>query len=277
MAKPRPPRRPSQKRGKTHLRPLIANKSKVKQQRSSKGTEKVSFRGKLPKSLPLRRSAVVDAASGKGLIGVDEAGRGPWAGPVVAAAVSVEPGAKGLERGITDSKLLNESQREWLYEQLTSNPKVRWSAAAVSSKRIDRVNILQATFEGMTKAVAGIASDAKVRRRVLIDGNGIPATLAANHECEAIIKGDRKRFVIAAASIVAKVTRDRLMAKLDKKYPVYKFKEHKGYGTASHSKALQRHGVLGIHRQSYAPIKKILAGGTLKRKTSKKNLLKKGK
>merc|ERR1711862_1012878 len=111
---------------------------------------------KLPKSLPRRGS---DLRKNSGLIvGVDEAGRGPWAGPVVAAAVAVKPGATGLEEGITDSKLLKEPQREQLYRTLVKNPHVSWSIGVVSAKRIDKVNILQATFEGMTKAVQGLAA-----------------------------------------------------------------------------------------------------------------------
>jgi len=191
-------------------------------------------------------------------VGVDEAGRGPWAGPVVAAAVAVGPGARRLRRGVTDSKQLSAQQREQVYEMLTCNPAVRWSVATASHKRIDRANILRATLQAMARAVRRL--DCGVAK-VLIDGNHVPAQLSADHPCEAVVGGDRRRFVIAAASIIAKVTRDRLMTKLDKKYPQYGFAVHKGYGTALHRRALVRHGVSKVHRCSFEPIKGFLKHG----------------
>eukprot|EP00928_Gymnodinium_smaydae_P018476 TRINITY_DN17027_c0_g2_i1.p1 TRINITY_DN17027_c0_g2~~TRINITY_DN17027_c0_g2_i1.p1 ORF type:complete len:311 (+),score=79.91 TRINITY_DN17027_c0_g2_i1:32-934(+) len=221
---------------------------------------------KLPPSLPRRRSALVARCGGL-IAGVDEAGRGPWAGPVVAAAVAVRPGVQGLDRGILDSKALGEPQRELLFQRLTRNPAVVWSAAVVSHGRIDKVNILRATHEGMARAGARVAQKATAASRrtggrgagrvakFLVDGNSLPPQLESRHACEAVIKGDATRFVIAAASIIAKVTRDRLMARLHKRYPQYKFDENKGYGVAAHAAALRKFGVSPVHRRSYAPVK----------------------
>uniref|UniRef100_A0A7S4RFM7 Ribonuclease n=1 Tax=Alexandrium monilatum TaxID=311494 RepID=A0A7S4RFM7_9DINO len=210
----------------------------------------------LPPSLPL--GPVRPRGRGGALvIGADEAGRGPWAGPVVAAAVALGPVVRGLERGVTDSKRLAEAQRERVYEALTGNPGVHWSVALVGPARIDKVNILRASMEAMARAVRRIPGRV---HKVFIDGPHVPGELA-EHSCEAVIGGDRKNFAIAAASIIAKVTRDRLMMKLDRKHPQYGFKSHKGYGTAVHHKAIKRHGVLREHRRSYEPVRRLLSQG----------------
>jgi len=225
---------------------------------------------KLPKSLPRGKSQLT--CKGGLVIGVDEAGRGPWAGPVVVAAAAIDPaGAKELSNGITDSKLLNEAQRLWLYKKLRQSPHVTWTASILSHKRIDKVNILEATLEGMTKAALGVQARLlkKGQRvgKVLIDGNRQPPKLEGSSlPCETVVKGDRTRFSIAAASIIAKVTRDRLMDKLAKRHPQYGFEAHKGYGTASHYAALKKHGCSPVHRRSFEPLKGYLECGRWKKR-----------
>ena len=179
----------------------------------------------------------------EGLIaGVDEAGRGPLAGPVVAAAVILHPGAEIL--GINDSKKLSEKKRETLY------PEILYKAMAVgigivSAARIDEINILQATYEAMRKAVEGLCFSPDL---LLVDAVTIPGLAVKQVP---IIKGDAKSLSIGAASIVAKVTRDRLMRELDAIYPQYGFEGHKGYGTAAHIAALKEFGPCPVHRRSF--------------------------
>lgn len=179
--------------------------------------------------------------------GVDEAGRGPLAGPVCAAAVILPQGL--VIEGLNDSKKLSEKKREMLYDKVTENA-LAWSVAFASEAEIDEINILQATFLAMKRAVEGLPIKADY---ALIDGNRMPP-LDINGET--VIKGDSLSMSIAAASIIAKVTRDRLMLEIDKEYPQYLFSQHKGYGTALHYEMLEKHGISPVHRRSF--LKKIL-------------------
>ena len=187
------------------------------------------------------------------IIGVDEAGRGPLVGSVVAAAV-VFPANFYLE-GLTDSKKLTEKKREDLYTQITEQ--CYWSVAEASSIEIDEINILQATLMSMKRAINNLQNEFPISShenifRVLVDGNQCPDV----PNCLAILKGDLIEPVISAASILAKVTRDRQMKELDLKYPNYGFARHKGYGTKEHLTALSKYGpIKGMHRHTFAPIK----------------------
>ncbi len=179
--------------------------------------------------------------------GIDEAGRGPWAGPVVAAAVILDVDA--IPPGLNDSKKLSAARREALFEPILHSARTGIGIAGV--RRIDRDNILAATLWAMAEAVkqlggAGLA---------LVDGNRAPVLPCA---VQTIIAGDAKSLSIAAASIIAKVTRDRLMAGFDTQYPHYGFARHKGYGTAAHHAALKLHGPCPEHRMSFAPIAALL-------------------
>jgi ribonuclease HII len=178
--------------------------------------------------------------------GVDEAGRGPLAGPVVAAAVILDP--KQPITGLADSKQLSEKQREALFGMIRKQA-LAWSVARATVAEIDRYNILQATLLAMQRAVARLHV---IPQLALIDGNRCPLQLPCR--ARAIIRGDQSEPVISAASIVAKVLRDRIMRILDKKYPQYGFAQHKGYPTHQHKKALRQHGVSRVHRRSFAPV-----------------------
>ena len=180
--------------------------------------------------------------------GIDEAGRGPWAGPVVAAAVVLDP--KCIPDGLNDSKKLSEARRAALFEPIMASSRVGIGIADVD--RIDRDNILQATLWAMAQALDQIGGVALA----LVDGNRAPALPCP---VQTIIEGDAKSLSIAAASIIAKVTRDRIMVGHDQAYPGYGFARHKGYGTAMHQEALRRHGVTPLHRTSFAPIAALLA------------------
>jgi len=181
--------------------------------------------------------------------GVDEAGRGPLAGPVVTATVILD--LKKIIPGLNDSKKLSEKKREELYEIITKEA-ICWEIKIVSPEIIDEINILQATLFGMEEAVLSL----KVKPDLcLIDGNKIPKKLIGFSK--AIVKGDAKIASIAAASILAKVTRDRLMHKLHKKFPQYNFKKNKGYPTKEHIAALDKYGILDCHRKSYKPIQQL--------------------
>ncbi len=181
--------------------------------------------------------------------GVDEAGRGAWAGPIAAAAV-ILPANKTI-RGITDSKRLTPKKREQLYERITKNA-VTWAVALLDHTAIDSIGIQEANRRVMAMAIERLRTRPKV---VLSDGLHI---LTTNTPSQAIIRGDSRVYVIAAASIVAKVTRDRLMVKYHGAYPAYEFHRHKGYGTKRHLKLLRANGVSPIHRKSFAPIRKRL-------------------
>ena len=181
---------------------------------------------------------------GEGLIaGVDEAGRGPLAGPVVAAAVILYPGAEIL--GINDSKQLSEKKREALYPEIIEKA-MAVGVGIVGPGRIDEINILQATYEVMRKAVGTLCFRPDI---LLVDAVTIPGLDGIRQV--PIIKGDAKSLSIGAASIVAKVTRDRIMREMDEIYPEYGFAGHKGYGTAAHVEALKTYGPCPIHRRSF--------------------------
>ncbi len=178
----------------------------------------------------------------KFVCGVDEAGRGPLAGPVFAAAV-ILPEGKIIE-GVNDSKKLSEKKREELFDKIREEA-FAYSIAYASEKEIDELNILNATYLAMRRAVEGLNIKADY---ALIDGNRMPPL---NIEGETIVKGDAKSASIAAASILAKVSRDRLMLELAEKYPQYQFEKHKGYGTKLHYEMLDKYGPSNIHRQTF--------------------------
>jgi len=188
------------------------------------------------------------------VIGVDEAGRGPLVGSVVAAAVAFPLGFK--IDGLTDSKKLSEKKREALYKQITSE--CLWSIAQSSSNEIDQINILEATMLAMKRAVEKLKIELGNNSQitsVLVDGNRCPDI----ENCRAIVKGDLTVPVISAASVIAKVTRDRQMVDLDEAYPGYGFARHKGYGTKAHLEALANFGPIeGQHRFTFAPVKKLI-------------------
>lgn len=187
--------------------------------------------------------------------GVDEAGRGPLVGSVFAAAV-VLPDEYDLP-GLTDSKKLSERRRDEL-AVLIKQQALAWCVVAASVEEIDRLNILHATMLAMRRAVHGLE---RLPEKVWIDGNRVPPDLGC--EAEAVIKGDSKVIQISAASVLAKTARDAEMYALAERYPQYGFERHKGYGTAEHLAALQRHGALPEHRRSFAPVREILAQGRL--------------
>jgi len=189
------------------------------------------------------------------IIGVDEAGRGPLVGNVVAAAV-IFPANFHIE-GLTDSKKLTEKKREDLYLKITNQ--CFWSVGEASSIEIDQINILQATMLAMKRAINNLQHKLLSQNkdevfRVLVDGNRCPDV----DNCIAIVKGDLTEPVISAASVIAKVTRDRQMKELDLRFPEYGFKKHKGYGTKEHLIALSKYGPLDDqHRHTFAPIKNL--------------------
>ncbi len=182
--------------------------------------------------------------------GVDEAGRGPLAGPVVAAAVILDPAQTIV--GLDDSKALSEARRERLFEQIMARA-VCSSVGQASVEEIDQLNILQATLLAMRRAVLGLRLAPKL---VLVDGNRVPVLPM---RCEALVRGDALVPAISAASIVAKVTRDCWCVQYDQNYPHYGFARHKGYGTPEHLAALQQHGASPEHRRSFAPVAQALA------------------
>lgn len=188
------------------------------------------------------------------IAGVDEAGRGPLAGPVVAAAVVLDPADFSSESlyGLNDSKKLTEKQRETQFSLILSSARAV-SIASISAETIDRINILEATLLAMRKAVSSLSLRAD---HVLIDGNRIPDGLPC--PATALVKGDQRSVSIAAASIIAKVTRDRLMVNAGLAHPVYGFESHKGYGSAAkHNHAIEHYGgIVRLHRFSFAPLKK---------------------
>ncbi|MEN8291593.1 ribonuclease HII [Acinetobacter radioresistens] len=185
------------------------------------------------------------------IAGVDEAGRGPLVGAVVAAAVILDP-ARPIE-GLNDSKKLTEKKREKLFVEIQEKA-LAWYIAEASATEIDEINILQASLLAMRRAVEGLSIQPD---KVLVDGNKEPAGLQMS--CEAIVGGDALYQEISAASILAKVARDRQMVLLDQRYPHYGFAKHKGYPTKAHFEAIGIHGVIDEHRRSYAPVKKVLA------------------
>lgn len=212
--------------------------------------------------MPLKKSSKAKSASDAsvqqvalswdipGLIaGVDEAGRGPLAGPVVAAAVILDD-LRPIA-GLNDSKKLSAAKREKLFDEIRAKA-LCCSIAQASVEEIDEINILQATLLAMRRAVEGLRLKPA---KVLVDGNRLPVLGVL---AEAIVKGDATVPAISAASILAKVTRDRWCAELDAKYPQYGFAAHKGYGTAEHLAALQTHGACPEHRKTFAPVTRVL-------------------
>ena len=183
------------------------------------------------------------------IAGVDEAGRGPLIGSVVAAAVILDSN-QPIE-GLNDSKKLTAKKREKLFEEI-QHKALAWSIAEASHEEIDEINILQATMLAMQRAVAGLKVQADLVR---IDGNRCPDL---SLPCEAVVGGDALYQEISAASILAKVARDRQMQALDAEYPAYGFAKHNGYPTKAHLEAIKAHGVLAQHRRSYKPIRQIL-------------------
>lgn len=185
------------------------------------------------------------------IAGVDEAGRGPLAGPLTVAAVILDP-ARPIA-GLNDSKKLSEKRRDALYEQIIERA-LAWRIEIIEVAEIDTLNILQATLAGMRRAVAGLEPAAD---EALLDGNKIPPDMPC--PARAIVGGDGLEPAIGAASILAKVCRDRIMQALEQDFPGYGFAVHKGYPTAAHRQALQQLGPCPQHRLSYAPVKKALA------------------
>ena len=183
------------------------------------------------------------------MAGVDEAGRGPLAGPVVAAAVILDD--QNPIAGLADSKKLSAARREWLFDEIRAKA-LCCSIAQASVEEIEQLNILQATLLAMKRAVQGLRLTPK---KVLVDGNRLPVL---SMMAEAIVQGDALVPSISAASILAKVHRDRWCATMDLAYPQYGFSKHKGYGTAQHLAALQLHGACPEHRKTFRPVAEVL-------------------
>ncbi|MDB6027466.1 MAG: rnhB [Verrucomicrobiales bacterium] len=188
------------------------------------------------------------------IVGIDEAGRGPLAGPVVAAAaiLPVEWILAGLPRklrGLNDSKQLSAKDRDYFFLEITSRPEIRYGIGIVDVQMIDQINILQATHRAMNIALQQLNP---APQHALVDGLPVKTLLCAQ---TAIVDGDCLSYSIAAASVVAKVTRDRMMAEYHQLYPAYRFDEHKGYGTPDHLAAIKKHGPCPIHRLTFYPIR----------------------
>ena len=204
--------------------------------------------------MPLKKSLVLDQTSFDwdipGLVaGVDEAGRGPLAGPVFAAAVILDD--LSPIQGLADSKKLSSIKRDQLYDIIKARA-LCFCVATASVNEIDQMNILQATLLAMQRAVKGLRLKPM---KVLVDGNRLPVL---DVRAEAIVKGDSKVASISAASILAKVERDRWCVEIDSQYPLYGFAIHKGYGTSFHLNALKQHGPCVLHRRSFAPVAQLL-------------------
>lgn len=187
--------------------------------------------------------------------GIDEAGRGPLAGPVVAASIVLN--GEFID-GINDSKKLSKNKRHKIFDDLIK--KYKYGIGIIDAKIIDEINILEATKLAMLNSMLDLQNKYEISAQVvLVDGNFIPFPKRGKiEEIEAIVKGDQKSLSIAAASIIAKVTRDNIMLEYDKKYPEYGFKNHQGYPTKYHIKKVDEFGILDIHRKSFAPIKERL-------------------
>jgi len=183
------------------------------------------------------------------ILGIDEAGRGPLSGPVVAAGVILDSNVE--IKGLTDSKKLSDKKRELLYAEVISKAKA-YTIVEVCPQEIDKLNILQATLKAMKQVADNLVGQFD---KVLVDGNKLPNW---DYNSEAVIKGDSKITEISAASILAKVHRDRICLEHDKLYPQYGFAKHKGYPTKEHLENIKKYGVLEIHRKSYKPIQVLL-------------------
>jgi ribonuclease HII len=250
-----------------------------------------------PPTLPLAKELSLTATHSAAIqcVGVDEAGRGPLAGPVVAAAVAVLDLSSSPVLGVRDSKTVDEEEREALFEKLVDCRQLVYGVSVIERDVIDEINILQATMKGMADAVEQVQAKLRALKRthplyVLIDGPKVPARIVsaveewwAAHEgtgsassssagagalpappagikcAEPVIAGDSKVYSIAAASLIAKVTRDRLMRAYDATYPLYGFAIHKGYGVPAHLAAIYKHGPCDIHRRSFRPVKDMVA------------------
>lgn len=197
--------------------------------------------------------------TGAFLAGVDEVGRGPLAGDVLAAAVILD--ATQPIEGLADSKKLTALRREQLFEEICAKA-LSWSIARASVAEIDTINILQASLLAMHRAVEGLHIQPE---HVLVDGNKLPRW---RYSAEAVVQGDDRVPSIAAASIIAKVTRDRELIAFDAQYPGYGFADHKGYPTPAHMLALQTLGATPIHRRSFAPVRLVIEGGVIKAEDS---------
>ncbi len=209
--------------------------------------------------LPLKHELTAWAEGHLILAGLDEAGRGPLAGPVVAAAVHIEKDlleqeAHGLLSGINDSKKMTPATRASFFLLLSSDPRIRIGVGRAEVAEIDQINILQANHKAMARALTDLKTTVDL---VLVDGRPVPGLPFPSR---ALVKGDAQSLLIAAASIVAKVTRDREMVALDQRYPGYGFAVHKGYGTAAHLDALRRLGPCPQHRRSFAPVTQLILG-----------------
>jgi ribonuclease HII len=211
--------------------------------------------GKAPRPQRVRQASMQQVAlhwGANGLVaGVDEAGRGPLAGPVVAAAVILDDLNPIV--GLADSKKLTALRRERLFDEIRGKA-LCFAVAQASVEEIDSLNILQATLLAMRRAVQSLRLPPKL---VLVDGNRLPVLPM---RCEAIVKGDALIAAISAASILAKVTRDRWCDEIDLQYPAYGFAQHKGYGTVQHLTALRTNGATPLHRKTFAPVRGMLAG-----------------
>ncbi|MDD4531606.1 MAG: ribonuclease HII [Candidatus Pacebacteria bacterium] len=194
----------------------------------------------------------------KHVAGIDEAGRGPLAGPVFASAVLImeKDFLKARKiKSVRDSKKLKESKREEVFSDLIKSKEIKWGVGKVSEKMIDKINILQATKLAMVKAIKDLEKRNKLKVDfIILDGK---MKLDLDIQQKSIIKADDKVFSVSAASIIAKVSRDALMKKHDKKYPEYDFEKHKGYGTKEHLEKIRKYGICPIHRKTFAPIKGI--------------------
>ncbi len=189
-------------------------------------------------------------AAGHAIVaGIDEAGRGPLAGPVTVAAVVLP--SDFTHAVLNDSKQLTEKKREAIYEEITADPRIRWHCCVIEPGEIDRINILQATWEGMRRSA--LALDPRPDA-VLIDGKPVKKYPLPQ---VALVKGDSLSFSIAAASVIAKVTRDRIMLRLAEEFPQYGFEIHKGYPTPKHLAALKKHGPCPQHRRSFGPVAQL--------------------
>ena len=240
-------------------------------------TPQLTHPGLLERSLPRTiEKSLAKTKKTHFVIGVDEAGRGPLAGPVVAAAF-VFTKANGstppeLATGVNDSKQVTEEAREFMYyNNIRDNANVKYKVAIVDNRTIDKINILQATFKAMTECATALIQDVlttcpSATFSILVDGNKVPPALQNTaHYTQFVIKGDSLEFVIAAASICAKVERDQIMKELDVEFPVYGFAQHKGYGTGAHVAAIKQHGGCKHHRMTFAPLK-FMGKNAVKRK-----------
>jgi ribonuclease HII len=253
----------SEKAPSGRMKTAMAEKAKSAEQGAARGTTKGATKGapKKLRTVVTKTVAVVQAGLDfesplDVICGVDEAGRGPLAGPVVAAAVILDP--KRRIRGLDDSKVLSAKKREALYDKIVERS-LAWCVASASVEEIDTLNILHATMLAMKRAVEGLSIMPTLAK---IDGNRCP-TLSVRSE--AIVSGDALVPCISAASILAKVTRDRMLLDLHQTFPMYGFDAHAGYGTPQHLLALREHGPCAHHRRSFAPVREahLRLGGTL--------------